>query len=374
VFGRNARQKRSNILLVGKYPSDIGYAWWLMENFWIQIANYFDPRGRRCYLAYPRLSAVPDAIARAPLILRECDFYDRSRSNDISSIYLTDSTYFDFYYFYLRLLGITTIVNHDHTPGDRPSIGGVKGAIKSAVNRAGLPCCDHVICVSEHMKRRSLLNGRIPPKKCITIQNGIVPILCQDKNRRYVKQVFDIPSSAVVVVSTGRAHPYKRIDFVIDVAQHVIKRDGRKDIYFLYCGDGPAMAALRRRAGEYRLGSQFVFGGRRDDIEDILCSSDIALHAAAGEGFSLSILEYMSSGLATLVPDIPSVRQAITDGVTGLTYQADDAGAASALVLSLADGPDRRREVGGRAAVTVREQFSLERCNKHFVSFVSKIL
>ena len=33
-----------NILLVGNWSSDTGYAWWLMETFWVAIARKF--RGR----------------------------------------------------------------------------------------------------------------------------------------------------------------------------------------------------------------------------------------------------------------------------------------------------------------------------------------
>lgn len=38
----------SHILLVANWESDVGYAWWLMENFWATIAQYYRAQNRRC--------------------------------------------------------------------------------------------------------------------------------------------------------------------------------------------------------------------------------------------------------------------------------------------------------------------------------------
>lgn len=55
------------ILLVANFSSDVGYAWWLMENFWVTIARHYHGHGKRSILIYPRISAVPKAVAaKAP--------------------------------------------------------------------------------------------------------------------------------------------------------------------------------------------------------------------------------------------------------------------------------------------------------------------
>ena len=122
--------KNRNILLVANWESNVGYAWWLMENFWVTISNHFGKQGKVSYLIYPKITKIPESIASSGIEVSECSFQDHSlanlgklhrfiRSNNISYIYLTDSPPHSLFYLLLRFWGIKKIVVHDHTPGDR---------------------------------------------------------------------------------------------------------------------------------------------------------------------------------------------------------------------------------------------------------------
>jgi glycosyltransferase involved in cell wall biosynthesis len=100
----------------------------------------------------------------------------------------------------------------------------------------------------------------------------------------------------------------------------------------------------------------------------------MAVHAARGEGFSLAILEYMSAGLATLVPDIPSVRQAIDPGVTGLVYPDADADATARILLDLLVREDARSALGRAASEKVESEYSLDHSARVFRSVVQDAL
>ena len=91
----------------------------------------------------------------------------------------------------------------------------------------------------------------------------------------------------------------------------------------------------------------------------------MAIHPAEGEAFSLSILEYMSAGLAVIVPDTPSVSQAIDHEHGGLGYPRGDSGAAQAVARLQQHGPLRQR-LGEAAARAVRERYSLRTMNQTF--------
>src|SRR6056297_2127090 len=66
-------KSRPALLLVANYDSDVGYAWWLMESFWVKLAEHYSP-SNRVILAYPSISQLPQAIADAPLETVEQDF------------------------------------------------------------------------------------------------------------------------------------------------------------------------------------------------------------------------------------------------------------------------------------------------------------
>jgi len=214
------------------------------------------------------------------------------------------------------------------------------------------------------MLKRAVLSGRIPRKRCRVVQNGIQPIDCGVEEKSSLREELELQATQSVVVTVGRAHPYKNHDFIMRVAAR-LHANGRDDIVFVHVGDGPALEELRTQAREAGLLDRtFFFLGQRNDVRSLLCGCDMALHPARGEGFSLSILEYMSAGLTTLVPDIPSVSQAIVHGQTGLVYAPDDVDAVSDLVGDLARDGERIERLGQAARDEVLRKYSLERTRR----------
>jgi glycosyltransferase involved in cell wall biosynthesis len=137
-------------------------------------------------------------------------------------------------------------------------------------------------------------------------------------------------------------------------------------VRFFYIGDGPDSARLKDLAAGLELdGGAFTFLGRRNDVRRILPAFDVALHAAEGEGFSLAILEYMSAGLATLVPDVPSVAQAVDHQRTGWVYAHRIVESASKAVQAMRD-PRTRHKLGEAAAKEVATRYSWERTRTGF--------
>ena len=176
-----------NILLVANYQSDVGYAWWLMENFWADIAEHYAKHGMSTYLIYPKITTVPQCISNAPIHVHQLNFSDRSSKNrkqlknfiqlnNIRMVYLTDQAYYGWIFFQMHLWGVKTIINHDHTPGERPPAKSFIGSIKRRLHKLGIFSCDHYIGVSRFIKERLINSACIPETKCSYVLNGITPI------------------------------------------------------------------------------------------------------------------------------------------------------------------------------------------------------
>tara|TARA_R110002049_G_scaffold239433_2_gene412637 strand:- start:8523 stop:9656 length:1134 start_codon:yes stop_codon:yes gene_type:complete len=372
-----------NLLLVSNYPSDTAYAWWLMEHFWCLLADEYKDSGHRVYLAYPKLVGEISSVLTTRMEVVELDIFgsDATKSRDfirehsIKTVYLTDRPFFSLTYFLWRLLGVKKILVHDHTPGDRPAVGGVKGQIKTLRNSLSLFTADAQFSVSPLMKTRSIENGRVSPSKIFSVQNGIPSEVVEEEQvlaREEIRRSLNIPSDAVVVITTGRAHPYKRPDFVMKAAAQLIK-NSNSPVIFLLVGDGPQFTELESLHEQLGLSDNFRLLGYRNDVPKLLAASDIAVHAALGEGFSLSVLEYMRAGLVVLVPDIPSVKQAVEHGVNGLVYDWDDIGSLSSCISDLVEDLALRKEFGEQGKSAVATRFSLENCTKEFLSALNSI-
>lgn len=377
-------KKTGNLLLVSNYPSDTAYAWWLMEHFWISIAEHFTKLGCNVYLAYPEVTTVSETITNAAIEVIELTIpwttsaqSSRARhflrEKNISFIYFTDQRYFNFQYTMMRHYGVRHIVVHDHTPGDRPPVRGLKGALKAAKNILPWVTADRILCVSPLMRERNITNARIPEHKCSVVQNGIQPVDCKQNNHVDIRESIGVNNKSLLVTITGRADPYKRFDFIIESAKQLKIRSPECDVIFLLIGDGPAIHQLENQIRKYKLEKTVKLLGFRNDVRRILCVSDIAFHAALGEGFSLSIIEYMSAGLPVLVPDIPSVSQAITHNKTGLIYKKDDPKAAALYIMELANNEKHRLAMGSAAKTEANDSYSLEQCTRSLIYTIKNI-
>lgn len=375
-----------NLLLVANFAPGAGYAWWLMQRYWLELADLAEERGARAFLAYPEPGDLPGVITESSIEVVWHRFNTEGARDTIASakltrqlrirnVYLTDRSFFDPAYLALRAAGVRRIINHDHTPGDRPRIEGFQGTVKSFRNRLPGLHVDHWIALSPLMRTRAIQNGCIPPHRISVVPNGIEPINRRPGAAAEVRSMFGLRAEAKVVVTVGRAHPYKRIDFAVRLAASV--RDTRPDLLvtFLFIGAGPDLPRLKALACDLELEpGRFIFAGGRTDVRSILPGCDVALHPSRGEGFSLAILEYLSAGLPTLVPDVPSVAQIIQPGVTGAIYPDNDLGAARRMLLRMIDHEEERRRMGEFAAELIRNKYTLDDACLKLRSIVAEAL
>ncbi|ANO50976.1 glycosyltransferase family 4 protein [Woeseia oceani] len=376
----------NSVLLVGNYAPDEGFSWWLMENFWLQFGELAEQRGVRTLLAYPVQGKLPPHIKSSsqltPVLLRvpgrtfselwrACRFIRQQR---VHLLYFSDRTFSNWRYVALRLAGAKTLINHAHSGGENRNTAGIRGMVKSILRKIPPFNCDLQFCVSPYMSEKAELSARIPANKLVTIQNGVEPIAVPAANPNYIHELLGIDPATRVCVSSGRADRRKRIDFLIEVANYYVHELQGKNVVFVHCGDGPDLQRLTELVASKGLSEWFRLIGRRSDVPDILRSSSFAIHASASEAFSLAILEFMNSGLATLVPDIASVTQAIDDAQSGFYYRPGDVADAADKVRTLAESPELATTLGAQAKLTANSKYRLDSMNKAFRNAVDQAL
>ena len=377
---------KKNILLVANWDSNVGYAWWLMENFWSKIANEFTNKGYKCFLIYPSISTVPKTIQESPIQIIGHNYADFTlgglsrlisiiRKNNIGYIYLTDKPETSVLYILFKLCGVKIIFIHDHTPGERTKVTGLKLHIKKLYKRFPFINADTFIAVTDYIRTRMLECSALPAKKCFVAKNGIIPIGRNPEFRYYCHDKFSLPRDSILIISTGRAHRYKRVDLLINAFAKIILENNLPNLYFIYCGEGPHLTDFKELASKLNVDNHFIFTGKRNDVKLLLQSCDIGVQASQGEvGYSLSILEYMSAGLATLVPDNPSVCQSIIDGYDGLYYESNDLSSLCIKLLNVIRDEELRNKLGKTATQSVESNYRLEHTNDNLIKILSRYI
>jgi glycosyltransferase involved in cell wall biosynthesis len=358
----------ANILLVGNWPSDTGYAWWLMEAFWMAIARRY--RGQhRILLCYPKVNTVNPQLGEAGIETVEFNFdvegdsqrlVDFVRQHDIGYLYLTDKKYVSPSYRKLRTAGVKGIIIHDHTPGERTRPTGLKRILKTMASRLPGVTADAYVAVAPLVIDRFLQVACLPASKCYLATNGIDLGKFDTAPKVDIRAELGLSPDTLMLVSCGRATRYKGVHRIIEAAALLITQGHKGRVAFVHCGDGPDLEEFRALVRGTGLEGSFFLLGRRGDVSGILKSCDIAIHASDGEALSLAIIEFMAASLALVLPDSPTVSQTIENRVSGVLYRPGDVTDLAARLTELIAAPDLRAQLGARARQAVEERYNLQ--------------
>ena len=103
------------------------------------------------------------------------------------------------------------------------------------------------------------------------------------------------------VVFTGRLHPQKSLDVLLDAWPEVSRRTGANLVLF---GEGPDRDSLQTQANRLEIANHIHFAGPVADPADHLRAADFFALPSVAEGMSNSLLEAMSTALPCLVSHI----------------------------------------------------------------------
>ncbi len=369
---KTPRTKKPGLLLVANWDSNVGYAWWLMESYWVEIEKLYGAN-HNVHLCYPSISTLPTNIQNSNItihkfsifpsngnLLQQCFFLYQ---NNIQCIYFSDQPALSWTYPLYRLCGVKKIIVHDHCPGLRTKPQRVKKLIKSIIMRLPFVTANAHIGATQFVQQRAIDVTRIPPTKTYHVANGIPT----EYNKEHINnhKYFDIPEDRLIMVSTGRANHYKGIPFVLNCMAELIHQRKCKNLHFLFCGDGPNLKEFQQQAHSLNISEYVTLAGRQNEVDKILNASDFAIHPSQGEvGYSLSILEYMRAALPVIVSNNPSVCSATEHKITGLIYTANDIYSGCEQILTVLNDADLRSKMGTSAQQRFQKKYSLQKTHE----------
>jgi L-malate glycosyltransferase len=173
------------------------------------------------------------------------------------------------------------------------------------------------------------------------------------------------------VVFTGRLHPQKNLDLLLDAWPAVA---ARTPAHLLLVGDGPDRARLAARAGELGVADRVVFTGPVADPADILRAADAFVLPSVAEGMSNSLLEAMATALPCLASAIGGNTDLIDDGRTGLLVPPGDRPSWSSALLRVLSDPALSSALGASARRRVEAEFALPVVVDRYESLYRRLL
>ncbi|MCI0567545.1 MAG: glycosyltransferase, partial [Acidobacteria bacterium] len=243
--------------------------------------------------------------------------------------------------------GVPVVINSHHGTDGWLSLS------HRLLERGTVGLADRLVACSEAVRRCAVERLRLPAHKVVTIPNGVPLQRFADRTTRDgMRAALGLDSRSRVIGSVGRLdEPVKGFAVLLEALEMLGRR--MPDVVCLICGDGPARAQLENSARKRGLSAQVRFLGERQDIPRVLQALDLYVQPSLSEGFGLSVLEAMASGVPVVATHSGGLPEVVRDGVTGDLVAPGDAALLAQRIHSLLEDPARcaayGREGEGRA-------------------------
>jgi glycosyltransferase involved in cell wall biosynthesis len=160
----------------------------------------------------------------------------------------------------------------------------------------------------------------------------------------------------------GRLVPQKGFDRALDALALVVKE--HPDVHLTIAGVGAERAPLLERIADLGLVDHATLCGRvdHDRIGEMLAASTALVMPSRFEGLPLVALEAGWMSRPVIGTDVPGLRCAVADGVTGLLVAEDDTEALAAALSRVIEDRELARTLGARARRVAEQEWSLGTC------------
>lgn len=219
-------------------------------------------------------------------------------------------------------------------------------AVAARMERAALRRADLVVAVSSPMARQVKM---LADRDAVVMPNGADPSVFDPGVTAPAAGPWS--SAGLLLGWTGGLRRWHGLDLLLDALALL-----PPDVQLLIVGDGPARPDIESRMLERGLRGRVFITGQvpRADVPAYLAAMDVGVVADERTGVAspMKLLEYMAMAKAVVAPDLPNIRDIVSDGASGLLFRPGSAEDLSEKVRRLSDEP-LRRSLGLAARSTV---------------------
>ncbi len=145
-----------------------------------------------------------------------------------------------------------------------------------------------------------------------------------------------------------------------------------RDVELLFAGEGPRRPEYEALVTELGIGQAVRFLDSRPDVPELMGASDVFVLATHTEGLPIVLLEAMAAELPIVATDIPSCRQVLDGGSSGILVAPEDPRRMAAAIGALLDNADLRMRLTRSAGQRVRECYSADSQLHLYAEFLTK--
>jgi glycosyltransferase involved in cell wall biosynthesis len=257
--------------------------------------------------------------------------------------------------FWARLAGIRTVIASRRWGADssRPRL--------DTLNRAMSRRATRLLVNSSAVGTRLVQQEGYSPERVTVVPNFLEPeafevLDAAERERRLA--ALGVPAGGWVVGIVARLSAVKNHALLLHAVRRLTAAD--PSVHIVIVGDGPTRTDLEQLARSLELQERVTFTGtlpNRPNPHDLF---DLSVLTSRSEGFPNAVVEAMAAARPIVATDVGGVRDAVTDGETGLLVPSDDEARLAAAIQQLRDDPARAEAMGRAGRRAAKERFSQE--------------
>ncbi len=217
---------------------------------------------------------------------------------------------------------------------------------------------DRFIAVSEATKKFASSDLKVSEDKISTVYNGVDTTLFAPPNEEQKQTKYSNPT----IVYIGRIIAKKGINTLIQAIPNVLLH--YPDAKFVFVGGGNLDFYKEKLSAMGVVKKNFKFTGHLGYFErlKILQEATVFVNPSFFENFSISVLEAMSCGCATIACYVGGNPELINSGKNGILVRPFDSNRLADSIIALLTDESYNREIGLHARETIIQSFSSEIC------------
>lgn len=205
-----------------------------------------------------------------------------------------------------------------------------------------------LVTVSEYDRRLALRHGLARPDRAVTIHNTVRDVSVN------LRAACGIQPPRLIMVARFEAQ--KDHSTLLRALARLRDMDWSLELV----GAGPLQASCAELARALAIGERVTFPGARADVAERLAQAQIFVLTSLWEGFPLSILEAMRTGLPVVASDTGGVAEAVVEDATGFLVPRGDEAVLSERLRFLIGRPAARVAMGRAGRGRYEKEFGFE--------------
>lgn len=160
-----------------------------------------------------------------------------------------------------------------------------------------------------------------------------------------------------IITHISNFRKVKRIPDVVRIFNQIQKKIPAK---LLMVGDGPEREPAEKLAEELGISNKVVFFGNSNEINEILCLTDLFLLPSQTESFGLAALEAMAAGVPVISSNAGGLPEVNRDGISGFLGNVGDVNYMAEKAIYILED-EQRLETFKRSALENAREFDIQK-------------